>query len=146
MNVSDLKLRSTCSDITQPHGHFLGFIGMELSSGGFRPYLDEVARDQQVSLTEWWCGEPIMRLLRGDETVTRQQLVLAAANKDGGAHVDSETTSEYERLEAGVGMKAGVRLTSGEEKLITFRFANLAALRQIGHEILTSSELTKLAE
>jgi len=39
---------------------------------------------------------------------------------------------------------AVARLTTGEEKLVTFRFANLAALRQIGHEILTSDEITAL--
>lgn len=141
-----VRIRSTCSDVTRPDGHSLDFIGIEPSSGGFRPYLDEVERDEQVDFATWWTREPIMRLFRGAETITRKQLVLAAANKDGGAHVDVNTPSEYDRLESGVGMKVGVRFSTGEERLVILGFANLAALRQIGHEILTSPDITALLE
>lgn len=145
LKVTALKLRSTCSDLSRSNSHFLGFIGIEPSTEQFRPYLDKVDRDEQVDVETWWRSEPIMKLLRNNETITRRQLVLAAANKDGGAHVDLAKPGEYERLEAGVGLKVDVKFASGIRKVVTLKYANLAALRQIGHEILTSRDLNALA-
>jgi hypothetical protein len=145
LNTPNLRLRSTCDDLTRPNAHFLGFIGLEPSTGQFRPYLDRVTRDEQVAFRAWWEGEPIMKLLKLAETVTRRQLVLTAANQDGGAHVDPGKPTEYERLEDGVGFSVEV-VISGARKLVKLRYANLAALRQIGHEILTSTEILKLAK
>jgi len=143
MRLEKIKLRSTCANIDD---HGLGFIGLEPSSASFRPYLDDVVRDEQVDVETWWRREPIMKLMKANEVINRRQLILAASNKDGGAHIDASIPSEYDRLEAGVGIKAGVKFASGERKLVTLRFANLAALRQIGHELLTSHELTALLQ
>ena len=140
-----LKLRSTCADLSVPNAHFLGFIGMEPSTEQFHPYLDNVQRDAQVSIDAWWSQEPILKLMQNQETITRKQLILAAANKDGGAHVETSKPGEYERLESGLGFQVDVTFTSGLRKMVTLRFANLAALRQIGHELLTSPDLLALA-
>jgi hypothetical protein len=147
LNASRLKLRSTCDDLAKSEPHFLGFIGLEPSTGQFRPYLDQVVRDQAIDFDIWWQHEPIMKLLNHpDETITRRQLILAAANRDGGAHVDPTKPSEYERLASGIGLRADVKFATGLRKVVELQYANLAALRQIGHEILTSPELVALTQ
>lgn len=145
MAASGIRLRSTCSELNSPQRHILGFIGVEPSRQTFRPFFDEVVRDELVSIRDWWSTEPIMKFVITDELITRRQLVMAAANKDGGAHIDSNKPSEYARLENGMGLSLDVQFTSGVRRRVECKFANLAALRQIGHEILTSNELTALA-
>lgn len=142
---ADLRLRSTAVPVVGPGAHFPGFVGLEPDRSSFRPFLDDSPRNEQVDLHTWWSGERILKLSKSDEFVTRRDLVLAAANKDGGAHVDAPRGREYERLEAGLGVQIEVGRTDGTCALITLRFANLAALRQIGHEILTSKDLVEIA-
>lgn len=146
LKAENLKLRSTCDDLTKRDSHFLGFMGLDPSHGSFRPFLDRVVRDEQVEFEKWWRKEPIMKLLKNHEMVSRRQLILAAANYDGGAHVVPTKPSEYAWLEDGMKLEVDVSFSSGERKRVALRYANLAALRQIGHEILTSSELLTLAE
>jgi hypothetical protein len=145
LGFANIKLRSTAVELVGPSANAIGFIGPELDTCGFRPFRDDGSRDEQIDVSTWWNIEPILKLRNAQEFVTRRDLVLAAANKDGGAHVDSVRPKEYDRLEAGLGIQAEVGYPNGERKLITFRYANLAALRQVGHEILTSEELIKLA-
>lgn len=142
--LMDIKLRSTAVPLTGPNANAIGFIGLEPDTCGFRPMRDGSPRNEQVELAKWWDGEPILRL-HSNEFVTRRALILAAANKDGGAHIDTTRSAEYDRIESGMGFQAEVGWRDGTRKLITFRYANFAALRQIGHEILTSEELLKLA-
>jgi hypothetical protein len=145
LKLDAIKLRSTAMPLTGPNASAVGFIGLEPDTCGFRPFLDDGPRNEQIDLKKWWRVEPILKLRKTSEFVTRQNLVLAAANKDGGAHIAVSKSKEYDRLEAGLGIQAEVGYANGERKIITFRYANLAALRQIGHEILTSSELLQVA-
>lgn len=145
LGVNNIKLRSTAVELDGPKAHAVGFLALEADTGSFRPYYNDSSRDEQIYLSTWWGIEPVLKLSRTGEHVTRRDLILAAANKDGGAHVDTERSKEYDRLEAGLGFQLEVGNRSGERWIVTFRFANLAALRQIGHEILTSAELTGLA-
>jgi hypothetical protein len=75
------------------------------------------------------------------KSVRRVQLILSAANQDGGAHVDPELSPEYERLAtAGAlghysikdsqGLRAGPIID-----------AHFVFLRQIGQEVLLSNDL-----
>jgi hypothetical protein len=145
LKLDAIKLRSTAVPLTGPNASAIGFIGLEPDTCGFRPLGDDGLRSEQVDLSTWWSDEPILKLRKTNEFVTRRELVLAAANRDGGAHVDANRPKEYDRLEAGLGFQVEVGYANGERKIITFRYANLAALRQVGHEILTSEELIKLA-
>ena len=73
-------------------------------------------------------------------------MVLAAAYKDGGAHVDAKLTADYETL-----MTSGERgffhyQTTGETgNFKPIMDAHLVFLRQIGHELLSSPDLLALA-
>jgi hypothetical protein len=146
LGLGSLRLRSTAVPLVGPDSHFPGFIGMEPDTRSFRHYGDDSPRNKQVDVETWWNKEPILKLSKGEEFVTRRDLILAAANTDGGAHVDARRVAEYERLEAGLAIQLVVGYRDGTRGTITLRFANLAALRQIGHEILTSKELIEIAE
>jgi hypothetical protein len=45
---------------------------------------------------------------RTDEVVTRKQIILAAANQDGGAHVDRKKSAEYLRLSDGLSIEVSI--------------------------------------
>lgn len=147
--ASGMKLLSTTmfkpgSPVEQ--SHFLGFLGLYPSFGSFKPVIDDGDRKEQIDWQHWWSAEPILALNKGQESVTRKQLILACANKDGGAHVDAVKPNEYERLENGLGIEVIVTFKGkSNPERVKLRYANLAALRQIGHEILSSDELTQLA-
>lgn len=146
LGMAGLRLRSTAVPVVGPAAHFPGFIGLEPDTSSFRHYGDDVPDDKQVDVETWWSKEPILKLSKRDELITRKHLILAAANTDGGAHVDSRRTVEYQRLEAGLNIKLEVGYCDGTRGTISLRYANLAALRQIGHEILTSKELAEMAQ
>jgi hypothetical protein len=96
----------------------------------------------QLPLPEWW--NQIVFIL-GKTRCSRKDLVPAAADKDGGAHVDAKLTGDYETL-----MTSGIRgffhySPTGETG--TFKpimDAHLVYIRQMGHEVLNSPELLAL--
>lgn len=53
-------------------------------------------RTEEVPFDRWW--NQVVYVPREGVSVTRRSLVLAAANKDGGAHVAASLTPEYEAL------------------------------------------------
>lgn len=122
----------------------LGFIGLYPSFSIFRPLLDDSKRRENIPWKQWWSQEPILALTKTRETITRSQIVLACANKDGGAHVDETRPKEYEQLEDGLEIEILGRF-QGQDKRVKLRYANLAILRQVGYEILLSDELSALA-
>jgi hypothetical protein len=66
-----------------------------------KPNTDPTALQIQLTVPEWW-GQVVY--IYGQVQATRKSLVLGAANKDGGAHVDTKLNKEYEAL-----MLGGVR-------------------------------------
>jgi len=89
----------------------------------------------------WW--KQTVFILDSDTWVCRKDVVLSAAEKDGGAHVDAKLTPYYERLiESGdLGYFAD---ENGVDRPITGH--HYVALRQIGYEVLSSPELVALCE
>lgn len=63
----------------------LTLIKTESSGTHIEPSFDRIPFKRNVAFNTWW-GERIF--LIGGRSLTRKQLILAAANKDGGAHVD----------------------------------------------------------
>jgi hypothetical protein len=102
-------------------------------------------RNESIPFSSWW-EEPVLKLNKEGETVSRRQIILTAADKDGAAHIDAIKPVWYNTLEAGLRLRAIVETADGRRLGIIFQNANLAALRQIGHELLTSEELTALAK
>lgn len=88
-------------------------------------------------LDEWW-QQPLY--VRNDIRVTRKNLVLTAANKDGGAHVDPNLSREYQELNAGL----WTFVTETTET--KFSESHFYFLRQIGYEIINSPDLQAMAK
>ncbi len=94
-----------------------------------------------------WCKKWI--LVRG-ETYTREDIYLGAANKDGGAHVDSTfDNKEYGRKYENIAYKGvfGVleKEVDGQTIAVPLSISS-AILRQMAHEILTTTSLCELAK
>jgi hypothetical protein len=91
----------------------------------------------------WW--EQIVYVLNPSTRLTRQDIVLAAANKDGGAHIDPKLTPAYEALAKEGAAGALVYQRDGDVIVHSFTNAHLVAIRQMGHELLHSPDLLSLS-
>jgi hypothetical protein len=96
-----------------------------------------------IPATAWWDGE--MVFFACDKKFKRKPLVLHAANKDGGAHVDSTLPADYEWLIDGADVAFSITSREGMEDKKKLPNPHLAYLRQMGHEVLNSPALLKLA-
>jgi hypothetical protein len=139
-------LLSTCEPMEQVES-CLFFEGLSrYTTTSFSPKLGNSSFKEQVPLSMWWTQ--VVVLLERNEHISRRDLVLAAANRDGGAHVDN-LTSEYQRLTDGTWVLASPCLSAGHDlDLINadiFRETHFMALRQIGYEVLNSQDLLRLA-
>lgn len=97
------------------------------------PILDDnIKAAKKVNFEKWWSGVVFVDF-PGNE-VTRKELILFVANQDGGAHIDSKLNETYALLsrENSLGQKYSRNGKTWED----FEGAHLAAIRQIGHEIL----------
>lgn len=97
------------------------------------PMLDDVPYIRKLSFDEWWNTPVFIDKYR--KILSRRDLILIAANQDGGAHVDPALNETYARLQnentmgAVITDSAGIRPMGGPV---------LAAIRQIAHELLKS--------
>jgi len=93
-------------------GDWTDFLQVELNIAlpqpvRMRPLLGTKFKD--VSIEDWWKNEPVFS--HKGETFSRSRIVLSAANKDGGAHVDDKLDAYYESLCAG---EHGIGITGNE--------------------------------
>ena len=95
-----------------------------------------------VPATKWWNQ---VVFIRDGVRLTRRDVVLTAANKDGGAHVDAELTAEYEMLKApgAMGFVSVGSQTSG--KVFTIDDGHLKLIGLMGIELLKSPDLLNVA-
>lgn len=113
-----------------------GLVGMDITPrvAKYIALLDELPPETPpnwVSFDEWW--EKVIFINKTRNKTTRKDLILAMANKDGGAHVDPVLDEKYADL--------------SRRNSLAWRFSNLkgdfplggpenASVRQIAHEIL----------
>ena len=93
--------------------------------------LDDVPRSTVTSFESWWSGTVFRDNSRG--TLSRKDLVLIAANQDGGAHVDPALNEVYARLSQDNAMGWSTSGPDGERPMPR---PERAAIRQIAHETL----------
>jgi hypothetical protein len=100
---------------------------------------------RELPFQDWWENEPVF--IHGGKQYFRKTIVLSAANKDGGAHVDDELETYYEVLSAGeyaLGITADFQFQGPApfEQGVTHyaKNAHLALLRQFAHETLFSAK------
>lgn len=146
LNAKNIALTSSCLDIVskvRPCTRARFFNGMgriEIGPNGpkYYPKLSGMFRDD-LPVEQWWMQT--IFILDPDTWVSRKMVVLEAADKDGGAHVDASLTPTYERLikswDLGIFVDGG-----GKETPISNH--HFVALRQMGHELLDSPALIAL--
>jgi hypothetical protein len=147
LNSKSIMLTSSCLDIRrriQPGQRALFFNGMALfgvvdGAGIYQPKLAN-GFNYELSVEEWW--QQSIFILDAQTWVSRSDVVLAAADKDGGAHVDARLTPEYERLIKGGDLGYFIDEHGNETPLDGNHFV---ALRQMGWELLNSPALLALA-
>jgi hypothetical protein len=148
LKVTGVRLLSTGEDIPRGAGFWANLTNIELDPPGdraeFVPKLDSARTKRLTGRLAWWEREFVYVLKPARIRLTRRDLVLAAANKDGGAHVDALLDPHYEVILSGAGWSITTNF-GGVTKEVRFKNAHLAALRQMAYEVLNSHDLTALA-
>lgn len=105
------------------------------------PNLDPVAVEAHIPAPEWW--SQVVYIL-GQVQATRKSLVLGAANKDGGAHVDRKLNKEYEAIMIG-GLRGWFHYSpKNDGSFQPVMNEHFLYLRQTGFELLNSPDLLAL--
>lgn len=143
LNSENLALHSSCGDglskdevmRARASGRFTFIFDMEFSTSGARPHL-QPSRGF-VPLARWWDDE----IVYSDDQVflTRKEVVLALANKDGGAHVGDRLTPRVKALKSGVGT-FDIRTSNGELRSIELKNHHRRVVRLIAEEVLLSMD------
>jgi hypothetical protein len=95
-----------------------------------------------IACPDWW-DQPVF--FRDGEMYTRKHVVLAAANKDGGAHVDTQEDSKLRALKDGFWSKT-TTYASGRTETESLENNHFRMLRRFADELLKSQELLQLVE
>lgn len=125
-------------------GFAMGTINMGAKGEfGYGPTLDDFNPGISCELTvdEWW-NQTIWNI-DATSKLTRKGIVLAAANKDGGAHVDNELTPDYKTL-ANETWGTITISKGGEERKIAIDEMHLVAIRTMANELLKSPDFLNL--
>ncbi len=144
LNATSTNLLSTS---VPPSENSIGHIGMgALVLGGgeakYIPNLNHGPQHKYIPVNDWW--NQIIYILQTQTILRRKDIVLTAANKDGGAHIDKSLTPEYEKL-AESGSIASFHYYENEKQVLRLTDdAHLIALRQMAYELLNSDELVDL--
>jgi hypothetical protein len=145
LSALGISLCSTVSNLDTSRSVFLTGMGrMRITStkSTWAPATDCSAIAGQLPLAEWW--NQVVYIL-GKVRATRKSLILAAANKDGGAHVDASLTTEYETLMT-TGQRGWFHYSPNSDGVFQpVMDSHLIYIRQMGFEILNSPELLNLA-
>lgn len=147
LNATTISLMSSCRGAVPNAFLYMG-LGMQsaqIDNGVvntlYTPLFDGPVRNF-VPVSKWW--DMIVFVLNQTTRLTRKTIVLSAANKDGGAHVDKSLTPEYEAL-ARDGSVGFVAFESGGMRIENpFTQAHFGAIRQMAHELLNSPDLVRL--
>lgn len=146
LGARNINLLSTVREI-DPNGDgrrrpvsFHGLGGSSVGPNGqmsHTPSLDRSLTKRDMPTLEWW--EQIVYMVDG-VLIRRCDLVLGAANQDGGAHVDRKLAPAYEAIRRGMFVQVSPAKLAGRVVDSTYAMG----LRQIGYEILASRELVAL--
>jgi hypothetical protein len=147
LNATNVDLVSTVEPKQYAEGVYSAFAmgSYTLSNTGSRwlPFLESSQFKISLPVSVWWT-QAVYSNFR--YKLSRRDIVLAAANKDGGAHVDRDLTPAYAALAEigslgifGYGKRDDpTRIEAPIEK------GHLGYLRAFGYELLSSRELLNL--
>lgn len=114
-----------------------GLSAIYMPDGGepaeYVPMLDATFRKPRlVGFDEWWEGAAFQQI--GGATFSRKNLILTAANQDGGGHVDPFLDNLYQSIQTGAFLGWTTQSPAGKD--VSIEGAERAAIRQIAHEVL----------
>ena len=139
----EIKLISTfvADDLVLPNAENVNWhtvIPLMITSKGVRPPLDTWDTRSILSIEEWW-NERIW--VEANFGLSRKDIVLSAANQDGGAHVDSNPSGKTKKAKQGPSVTIKINGKVLENGLINHHHP---LLRQMAYEIVNSQELLEL--
>lgn len=142
-----IQLLSTC-DAAKPHQDFFPAM-TKIEMNPLHNHLSYVPKlqvdyERPVPFNDWWFREVVYLSKANSLEVTREDLVRGAADKDGGAHVDKALEPRYELVLQGLGWAMTVHPERESSEKVSCKNGHLAALRQMGYEVLHSPELFSL--
>lgn len=148
LNKTDIKLLTSTPEVTLPDTH--SFVGL----GRARVYQDKTKTEyyptlgdsypgaySYIGMDTWWNQ---MVMILDEKHITRKNIVLGAANKDGGAHVDSSLTDKYATLANYHSIGPLSFDFKNNRAQLPIEDAHFVTLRQMGYELLNSPELTNI--
>jgi hypothetical protein len=112
--------------------------GVGIGPFGFTPHLGDSPYKNYLSVEEWW--SEVVHEFR--QTFSRRDIILAAANKDGGAHIDPNPDQKTILLCGSVGTLTTITSHGMQKRELTNPHFSL--IRQFGFEILNSPDLSGL--
>lgn len=136
LGAKQTRLRSVVPVRDVSHSVFADLLTTFTGSGPI-PKLRLGAGDLSLVADEWW--RQVVYVHGRGNFIARRDLVLGAANRDGGAHVDSSLTPEYEAV-MGMWSRISPEPVTGPVTEIP-----LIGLRTLGFEVLSSPEVFALA-
>ncbi len=135
------KLLSTFEPIKQEPGLLVASIPIWVDSTGNRtPPLGDSYFKEFISIKAWW-GQVVMT---GNNSLSRQDIILAAANQDGGAHVAAEPGRKTQELIRGVGTHT-TRVGDVVQRRVLHNH-HFYLIRQFAYEVLESPDLLSSAQ
>jgi hypothetical protein len=150
LGATSIKMLSTAGKRTREHprGYWPPLVHIDIDVAqktiSARPtFNDRPAAHRMLPFSAWWEGEVIYAA--DHRRIKRKSLVLDAANKDGGAHVDANVPPGYGFFLDGAGFSFAVEPVNGPRTESHLVNAHLACLRQIAYEVLNSPDLLKVA-
>lgn len=110
---------------------FHGLVSLKFEDGewSYAPKLDADSPSARAPVNQWWNG--VIFSDRKNRNLTRADIVLTAANQDGGAHVDGKVREDYAELHFANSL--GWVNDQGKPPSGDVRYV---AIRQIAHEVL----------
>ena len=132
----------------RPQCQFVDHVGFKINTSSLTPSSAFPMLGKRklsgVVLTDWWEKEVVYSF--DTATYYRKNVVLTAANQDGGAHVDPELDEFYAHIASGT---AGLGITANltyngpapfeQGKLQNAQNIHLAMIRQFTHEVLETA-------
>ena len=140
LNAEHVQLLSTAG-ADEPNAGTILFEGLARITSGpdhFIPKLGDGIKYANLPVEQWW-NQAV--LVADCVRYSRKALALMAANKEGGAHVDPSLPSEHQKLVDGF-WQVSLRKDRTDMSLIPNH--HYVYLRQLGFEVLTSSQLLGL--
>lgn len=144
LNATNIKLLSTCKEAGPRTLILMGMGIVGISSNGtttYKPNLGDIPFTTSMPVNQWWDA---VVFVSGPTRLSRRKIALAAANQDGGAHVDHALDTTYEKLTT-PGFAGTVFHGSRDAlKVDALEGSHLVSLRQMGYELLNSPELLRI--